>query len=318
MVCDPTTKVCRNPNQFDPCLPGGPSCNLIGDTNAASWVCVNPAPTNPQSSNQCWEACKNNGDCVLPFMSCDAIGIDHLCFYQYNSTCTPFSTCNGTGTNDGICYTIAPGGTNTPYQSCYQARTDGDGGPGTACNVNATRQNPGGFCDTSDICLAGICQPICDVTGAGGRTCSGANGLCLQDPAFGDQTGTTTPVTVLGACGVTCDFTDLGGSNCVTSDAGVASKCFPGVFGQFGYPDDGTGFCVAASTTPIALGQSCSSDGVHFDPCVAGTACIGSAAAGSTCTQLCTNVGLACTDGGTCLQINNGAGGAYAHVGYCG
>jgi hypothetical protein len=70
---------------------------------------------------------------------------------------------------------------------------------------------------------------------------------------------------------------------------------------------------VAAPATPLAVGQPCFGvDSNYFDPCVAGSACIGGTLQGFFCMQLCTNVGLNCADGTTCNSLNG-----LTHTGYC-
>jgi hypothetical protein len=294
LTCDLNFYVCRNPGFFDPCLPGGPACNAIGGTNTDNLVCVSYAPLQGVPP-LCLEPCQTNADCISPVQSCQTTNAGNFCFANSNPACSNyFGTCNAGGTNDGICFEITSGG--SAFSACYQATLDG-GGPGTACDVNASRQNPD-FCDTSDICLGGICEPICNTSGVD-HTCAGTNEVCVQDPNFGAG------VSVLGACTVSCTIDDPSGGGCVTTDAGVPNKCYPGGFYSSAFPDNGTGLCVAMPATPLNLGDACFGvDPQFFDPCGAGMACIGGTLNGFFCAQMCTNVGLACPDGGTCTSIN--------------
>jgi hypothetical protein len=239
-------------------------------------------------------------------MGCSATNGGNLCFSNSNPACTNyFGTCNSAGTNDGICVEVVVTGQPT-FSSCWQSNLNG-GGPGTLCDPNATRQDLSGFCDTSDFCTGGLCQPVCDTTGAS-HTCSGST-TCTETNVYGNASN-------LGTCEVACDFTTDAGTTCVTSDAGVGSRCLPQLF--VGLPGDtGQGVCVAAPPTPIQPGQPCSGvpglDTHYPDPCAPGSGCIGSPLNGYVCTPLCNNPGLNCADGVTPCNSLNGL----ANTGFC-
>jgi hypothetical protein len=301
LYCDPTNDVCRNPGQFEPCLPGGPSCNPVAGSNTDNQVCASQAPQDG-SPPVCLQTCQTNADCLWAWASCQATSGGNFCFSNANPDCTDyFGTCNAAGTNDGICVLISVG--TQSFASCYQATLSG-GGPGTACGINATRENPS-FCDTSDFCMGGICEPVCNTSGTD-HLCSGSNETCVQTQIYANAS-------VIGGCIIPCDIADLDGGGCVATDAGVSTRCYPGgLFG--GFPDNGTGLCVAEPAAPLAIGQPCFGMASEYeDPCVPGAICLGTPAAGFFCTQLCTNVGQLCADGVTTCSSINGLN----STGYC-
>ncbi len=280
-VCDPFYGVCRQPAQYEQCVPGGPACQGISDTSVADLRCI----TFPDRGYaECLQACRETSDCVGITTACEGInGVQGTaCFGNYGCT-DYFASCDAEGFGDGTCVPVS---TSSGIQGrCQQAADDA----GAACDEHSTRQN-GGFCGRGDSCIAGLCTPLCN-GGSGGPGC--ASGNCVAGSATGD------PVDY-GICEQPCDFTDPDGGGCPSS-AEVPEKCIAAFMDSF--PDLGDGFCALAAPNPPGLGQSCTQqDPLHLDTCGAGQACAALRDSVVICVQLCKGPGThsTCPAGQSC------------------
>jgi hypothetical protein len=267
--------------------------------------------------NLCDEICNSTPDCVDPTTSC--IGQAGFCGTNACTSSQYYGACASSTTNDGLCAPLGAFGSPGFTGLCLQSATNGVGGPGTACSINANRQICG-FCDNADVCNSGICGAVCNSgttqTPAcpAGQTCVGAVGFWeIKDTQ--DYGGCVTP----------CDFTQLDGGGCGMSSANVPTKCLPGELLNYG-PATGTpvvDMCSPLAASAVPIGGDCSSAPASdaIDPCVQGAVCLGTTIGGtSTCMQLCedTEIGQTgaaggCPSGSTCTGINFGAGSCDAH-----
>ncbi len=341
LVCDISPNgFCRNPNLFDPCVQGGPACNGSLTTTSAI-VCSDPIFGLVGGDSLCVNVCETTEDCVDPWQSCLESQGYADCAYATSATgCaqnTPsdlLQTCDSASTNDGICLALGMESPSNSFGLCTQAFTDGDGGTGQSCNAGGNRQL-GGLCDTTDLCLGNTCGQLCNASMSAAASC-GAGTTCVPLLAvygIGIGPDPTNDAYTTGACATPCDFTLQDAGSCGVAGsgvnaAGVPVKCLPAEI--YGYtakevPD----FCMVGPTPDeaIALGADCTkaSFGNDLDPCVAGAICIGNAANGSTCLQLCEDKqigktgaagGCAAGDTGTALNFLGGATGS-THTGYC-
>jgi hypothetical protein len=249
----------------------------------------------------CTNECTLTEDCVLPWQNCIYV-VDQVyetCQYanavmDVNGVggCTAandwLQPCNAAGTADGICLVA---GTGDMFGLCTQAFTDGDGGPGAPCDNNANRQL-GGFCDTSDVCVGSICDPVCNAGTTKTPAC-GAGLACVPVmDIYGVNLGPdTTNAVTSGACVTPCDTTILDAGACEGVTDQEPTKCMPAEY--FGYaPNAYPDFCVGAAPAAQALpiGADCGNVviGNATDVCVAGAMCYAPVInATKTCQQLC-------------------------------
>ena len=307
LVCDISTSVCRAPQEFEVCTPGGPSCQPIAESTADDLQCVQVSlfTGNPYV---CAQPCALTADCVDPLTTCQKDGTTpgEFCFYSICSTY--FGTCPSSGANDGLCVPYL-NGTST-LGLCEQAALSG-GNTGSACLSGGNRQ-VGGLCDTQDFCVLGLCSAVCNAgTAAGGPSCAGLAGGPSCVPIL-NESGDADD---LGICSVACNFLSDAGGGCAPTDGGAPEKCFPQVL--FGLADVPTGVCVLGPTTGLAAGQPCNAEAA-IDDCADGSRCVlglFDGTAGAFCAQLCDLPGLSpggCNSGQTCVS-----GFASSSTGYC-
>jgi len=282
-VCDGFLGVCRDPDVFEQCVPGGPPCQGEADTSISGLQCIyRPA----RGFAECLQPCFETSDCVRFGDSCQQTsGVSGAaCFGNYDCT-DYFQACNAEGFDDGTCIPITT--SNGVEGICDQGAPDA----GPLCNHSLNRQE-GGFCDVGQVCIAGICNPLCNAgRGQGGPSC--ASGTCV---AF----GATSDPDDEGVCEKDCDFTDPDGGGCLAID-GTPLKCIAAF--EDGFPDDGEGFCAQAAANPPGLGQHCSQqDPLHVDSCGPGQACAALSDSAVVCVQLCKHPGgqSTCPAGKTC------------------
>ncbi|MHB1847049.1 MAG: hypothetical protein ACYCWW_19680 [Deltaproteobacteria bacterium] len=326
LVCDPNLQACRQPLEFETCLPGGPACRPLLDSTV-SLQCLSDRSN---GLTLCVQPCAATADCATPYASCQVGGTDtagnsySVCSYNIvpPAGCTDyFGSCPAAGAADGLCVPIFQAGFGS-FGLCWQAATDG-GALGDPCFVNATRAT-GGFCAAAGMCLGGVCAASCNAGTDGGPTCGpqtltdGGVGATQQcDPTQG-QSGNAADY---GNCSVACDFTSASGGGCVTTPEGTPEKCFP--MGFYGLPDSVTGMCLAAAPNPLPVGAVCNASALPadlFDPCIAGALCLGIPGQTSHCDQLCNGVGqpgAPCASGQTCTALSFGGGALPTHTGYC-
>lgn len=331
LVCDGTYGVCREPRYNvgfsfypEPCLPNGPPCQPIANSQAQT-VCA-PAP-NPDLGNAvadyCVQACQTTADCIDPETTCQPGPDGGGSFCSFWDSCQQsqfFGACDAEGQDDGFCYPVNFGYGVTGF--CTQATLDG-GGPEARCigSYAENRQN-GGFCDRADVCTPyGLCHPACNAGAAGddgGPGCP-AGQSCI--PFEGQQAYPTT----IGFCSVACDFTSLSGGGCGLDTSGVQEKCLPLDF--WTQQDVPTGFCVASSPNPIPVGQPCPNGEItdvtsSVDACAVGSMCLSlNPFLGAwTCQKLCDVVGAegfaGCSSGQVCCPVPV-PGAVPSHTGYC-
>jgi hypothetical protein len=283
-VCDPFLEVCRQPGEFEMCLPGGPACMGISDSAVGGLQCIEFSQA---GYALCVQPCQETSDCIDPAQNCQTVpdGQGAGCFGNFGCT-NFFGSCTADATGDGTC---VPAETSSGIQGlCYQSAAD----VGVSCDDEGNRQN-GGLCAVGASCVAGLCTDLCNagISGSGPACVSGA---CVGGSAQGD------PVDY-GICEQNCSFTEPDGGGCPSSP-GVPEKCVAAF--QDGFPDFGNGFCALAVADPPALGQPCSQqDPLHLDTCGPGQACAAQNGGSEViCVQLCTGPGTQsnCPAGQTC------------------
>jgi hypothetical protein len=324
LVCDPQYATCREPrynvgDNFaeEPCLPNGPPCQAIADSQAQA-VC---APLPGAAGDYCVQACATTADCIDPETTCQPSpsgGGSYCAFWNSCSSNQFFGACNAEGQDDGFCMPEDFGYGVTGF--CTQAAADG-GGPESRCIAGyADNRQNGGACDEHDICIPyGLCHPACNA----GTALDGGPGCPAGQDCVVYAGQNAYPVTI-GFCSVPCDFTSATGGGCGLDTSGLQEKCLPLDFwtGQ----DVSTGFCVASSPAPIAVGQTCPNGEITEvsavgDPCVPGAMCLSldPFLGAWTCQKLCDAVGTegiaGCSAGETCCPVPLGS--APAHTGYC-
>ncbi len=337
LVCDTTFHVCRNPELNDPCVQGGPACNPDNETTSPI-VCGDPiflTNINPLGLSACTFECQTTEDCVLPWQLCIASADNNPLFQDctYATNCAMTSPtdflqpCAAASSNDGVCLPIGFEQPSNSFGLCTQAFTDGDGGPGAACNLGGNRQN-GGLCDTSDICAGNVCSQLCNAGTLQTPGCgSGTTCLPVMD-IYGITLGPDPTVEqyATGACVTPCTLTEQDAGVCQPTAQGVPTKCLPAEL--FGYtPKEEPDFCGAGPTAAeaIPVGGDCSNVtfGNALDPCVAGAECYGLVGTPSTCLQLCADGQIGkkgaaggCATNDTCTGANF-SGTPSTHVGVC-
>jgi hypothetical protein len=305
-VCDESNEVCRDPQLFEPCQPGGPACEPFPQSTVPI-SCINLDVFG--DGELCLQPCSQTSDCADPLLFCDNTG-DAVVgggFCDADQCTTNFARCAAEATVDGICEPQGP-----QYSFCHQETADG-GTAGQACDVYDNRQR-GQFCAFPNICNSGICAPACNAGTSGvpgcatGTSCFGVQGI-NSDPAD------------LGACSVPCDFTSPDGGGCAQVTGGPVQKCLP----QFILTgvDSQIGFCVAEVPSPLGVGQDCPTEPSGLDGCAAGLLCLQpSLTQNARCFQMCNLVASSPGTGGcpanqVCTALNDGSGVQPTEVGYC-
>lgn len=243
-VCDASNQVCRQPQLFESCAPGGPYCEPFPDSNLST-SCLNLSTLG--DGDLCLEPCSETSDCADPLTNCyvAAETIVGGGFCNANQCASNFAKCAAQGAADGLCEPQGP-----LYSFCHQESLDGGGAVGQGCDFYDNRQR-GEFCTFPNICNSGICAPSCNAGTSGvpacaaGTKCFGVQGL-FSDPAD------------LGACSVACDFTSPDGGGCKAVAGGPSQKCLPELL--LTGTDDPDGFCSAEVAAPAGLGQACGTD----------------------------------------------------------
>jgi hypothetical protein len=312
LVCDLSNEVCRDPQLYESCIQGGPSCEPFPQSNVGN-QCINLNGIGDGDAGLCLQRCSQTSDCADPLTSCYAGYSAELggSFCDGTSCVTDFQPCESAAPGDGIC---EPEGTTSagPQSLCQQESADG-GTAGQACDLFNNRQR-GGFCAFPNICNGGLCLPACNAgTGAVPGCAAGTNCLGVQ--------GLTSDADDLGLCSVACDFTSPDGGGCAQAAGGPPEKCLPQLL--LGLPDAPTGFCVAEVASPTAVGQDCGSEPNGLDGCSPGLLCLqASVAENSRCLQLCNVVSSSPGTGGcsasqVCTALNYGGGVEPTNTGFC-
>jgi hypothetical protein len=291
-VCDGFIDICRSPGYGEPCVPGGPSCEAI-PLSTVQPQCV----TVPLVGSYCLQPCGATGDCVDATTSCLPVsGQMGACLGDF---CTNyFSGCAGSTPGDSTCLPFLLGSVTSGI--CFQG-----GDAGAFCSLYGNREN-GGMCAEGQQCMGGICQAVCNSGSQGSPSCDA--GSCL---AIGSGGGAE----IAGACTQSCDFTDPDGGGCGQL-FGRPTRCYPDF--SYGLLDDGKGFCVLESDSPLTVGESCTpGDGEIFDPCGTGLIC-GDVSGTVACTRMCKDIGHQgnCPAGQMCYRAK--VGGSFATTtGFC-
>jgi hypothetical protein len=287
LVCDSQTMICRQPLLFEPCLPGGPSCNQRSFSNAAI-SCVEV-----DGGHSCQQLCASTSECVSLTEACEPLGSNGgICGDPFAAMpcSTAFGHCTLSPGFDGVCL----------LGTCFQTATDG-GGEGAACRDwlytgSGSRQN-GDSCNFSHVCLLGLCDTLCN-------SGTGASPGCPNTRACVNDLGDPAQADSIGVCTLPCDYTSPDGGGCGRAQGGPPQKCVPRAF--VGAPDAPTGICVAAMENPITPGLPCDPNSI-VDQCGAGSGCvIPNSTLVPMCLLFCSNIGAACSGGGTCLAFNSG------------
>ncbi len=318
LVCSFATGVCRQPEEYQPCIPGGPACEPLPDSQT-TLQCVDLG-----ESSLCVQPCAIDADCVDPQSTCQAVqGVPgKACLFDFThpNGCTDYyGACPMENATDGLCFPFVFGeGGAAPqtYGICQQ--TAPSAGPGAPCLSGGLglgdffgggNRQQGGLCGQGLVCttsagsLTGTCAPICDPGTAAAPACAADAGTCLAiwgESLDGYDTG---------ACGVPCDY--------AAADAGCAAgeKCDPSLLLWGG--DSTFGLCVPGAASPIPEGSAC--DGfAALDACTAGTFCLQDQTGASRCARLCHLGGVgACPAGESCAALGLGGGSTSVYTGAC-
>jgi hypothetical protein len=331
LTCDSQFGVCRNPAEFDSCVPGGPACQPFADSTVTDLQCL-PFPEKYGGATTgygCFQPCGSSdtgagtADCVDSQTTCLALagtGSGSECYFNVNNCTDYFGPCNSTAVGDGTC--VPEDQQGQVFGVCFQATLSG-GTPGSACNYSDNRQN-GGFCNPTSFCLYGTCEANCNSGTSASLGCAqdaGAGVTVGCADLFGQGVGSSDPnATAEGVCSVSCNFASDAGGGCSTVDCNP-EKCLPPEY--FGLPDAPTGICVEAPAPSEAygVGQPCAQSDTLVDTCGQGQLCLGNGITlPFTCVQLCSNVGTSgqapCNPDQICTGLNF-TGVAAAHEGYC-
>ncbi len=319
LVCSSNGSVCRLPEEFEFCYPGGPSCAPLPNSDV-QLQCIG-LPFQLPNPNMCVQPCNTTADCVDPQATC--VGMQGVtgkfCFFdvQHQNGCTNYyGPCPMETGDDGLCFPFVFGeGTSQPqtYGICQQ--TMPDAGPGTPCLSGGLslasffgggNRQQGGLCDAKDVCdtsfssIEGLCQPLCDPGQPPGNTGS------IHVPTCGDAgtciaiVGETKDNYDTGVCGVACDFTAQ------SSGCPAGAKCDPDLLLMGN--DDPSGLCVPTAPHPVSLGGECDPYAAQ-DPCAAGSFCLSDTNGRNVCTAVCLLSGPStCPAGTVCAGINTGNG----------
>jgi hypothetical protein len=310
LVCNEFSGTCGTPPFGAYCAEGGAPCrdspdrDLFGQylRNAnVALECVQPTGFDAPI---CTQLCQSTRDCADPYGTCCVDCVPSSCGH-YPSTCIdPYGVCNAEGTADGRCEPLPPFG-----NFCVQANING-GGPGSACDDLANRENPA-FCDFADLCQFGVCVPTCNTSGD--PMCPSILQSCMPNPN-----------STYGRCITLCSLWESGG--CPTVNGGVPQVCAPALDAN-DLSEDSVGLCVAQQANPSPIGAACiPHHGANSlvsspSPCVAGTMCLNDVASNDwTCRQLCELAGGGappCPAGSTCHPIAVGPEIATTHIGVC-
>jgi hypothetical protein len=306
-VCDAANQVCRHPELFEPCTPGGPSCEPYPESNL-SLECTNLSSFG--DGHLCLQACASVSDCADPLTNCYTAAESTLGggFCNANQCATNFGKCAAQGAADGLCEPQGP-----MYSFCHQESLDGGGAAGQYCDFYDNRQR-GDFCAFPNICMSGICAPSCNAGTSGVPACAAGTQCYNVQGLFGDPAD-------LGGCSVACDFTSPDGGGCKQVVGGPPQKCLPELL--LTGNDSPYGFCSAEVPSAPGLGQACNTDPGGLDACAAGLLCLQPSVAQNTrCFQLCNVVSTIPGTGGcaanqTCTALNFGGGTQPTNTGYC-
>jgi hypothetical protein len=214
------------PEEIAPCSPsvgcqdGGPLTTGESD----NFVCA----TGFNTGDICLYSCGASTDCANISESCQQVGSDSICFYNYcdvndqGQLVGPyFNTCDATGTGDGEC--LSYGGVPPFGAVCYQ---NGSVAQGDVCNTYRTQGSNSSQCVFGQFCVPqadnqnlGVCMQLTDEPGVPiTHPCSDPSNLVWEDvigadfavcvPTCGD--GDTCPANL--ACQTTAG---LGTKGCV-------------------------------------------------------------------------------------------------------
>jgi hypothetical protein len=311
LFCSELSETCAVPSESFYCTEGGASCRdgpdrdhlgqYLRNANVAL-ECIQP--TNIDAP-VCSQLCQSTTDCVNPRETCCTDCVPRVCITNEDGCSDVFRACDAQGSGDGRCESDAPFG-----NLCVQANVDG-GGPGSACDDLANRENPA-FCDVADQCWFGVCVPVCNPSG---------------DPVCPDERQFCLPVhsSSYGVCLTICALWASGG--CPSIDGGVVQVCSLSLAVEANVVVDSVTVCVAQQADPAPIGGRCiPADGVdtlvsYPSPCVAGAICLNDVASNDwTCRQLCAlggRGGPPCPSGSTCKPISVGPGIATPSLGVC-
>jgi hypothetical protein len=277
LYCSELSSTCAVPADGVYCIEGGAPCRDGPDReiygqylqNAeVSMECIQPEGID---APVCDQLCESTADCASPYDSCCLDCVPKSCGFGLNTCSDVYGRCDAEGTADGRCESFAPFG-----NLCVQANVDG-GGPGSACDELATRENPA-FCDYADQCWFGVCVPVCSASG--NPACPSGSQFCIP----------SVPDSPYGACLTFCELWTSGG--CPAVDGGTAQVCLP----YFLPPTSGDSVdvCVGQQANPLPVGAACiPPTGPEIvvsypSPCVAGAICLNEVGSNDwTCRQLC-------------------------------
>jgi hypothetical protein len=319
---------CQFPVQFSACVVGGPACQPIANSSATNLQCLN---LQAAGGNLCLQPCVTASDCVDPLNGCYAAGDGKACITDFgpnvNTTCTKaYTTCNSSGTNDGLCVEFGVGnGQNALI--CVQEATDG-GGVGACCG-GGTRQS-GNNCAYPNICNGGLCAQVCDPNPPAGADagfpCDQTNG-----PQYCFFPGIATAGDVTGTCTPPCDALDLGDAGSCPAPTGgnPAQICNPAfLFDQSLDPtvsDTAVGVCSAAPAANVKVLDTGAVCNFPNTTCKEGTVCH-FGANDAFCRHLCSPVGSlpdggdnGCKAGETCFPFTwqNASQTKSTNIGFC-
>jgi len=316
---------CNNPPQGDPCTqiclqtPDDPRATTCENYYDGSQLCLPACTTDTdctgatafdqQSYNPplLTNYCVNNGG----GSACQPL----LCYNENNlvmqDASVLYKPC--TGYPDTLCEPQFSGDDSAVIGYCTAVRPGATATVGQACDETAGREATTALCGADAICLGGRCAAICDASQNGGK---GTPACPTSLTCISAQNVALTADYQVGGCSTPCDpFADAAHDECMNYCGGPPAKCHWIV----GDPNPGepSGYCGAALTNPVAVGQPCTPATV--DQCVAGAQCLLQSDGVTTlCTELCNVTAAAgspdsCRNGVACTVIGN-----FTKAGACG
>ena len=193
--CPPTASnaggagTCVLPEEIGPCAPsvGCQDGGTLTTGESDDFVCA----TGFSSGDICLYACSASTDCANISESCQTVGSDDICFYNYCDTNDQgqlvgpyFNACDASGTGDGEC--LSYGGVPPFGAVCYQ---NGSVAQGEVCNTYRTQGSNASQCVFGQFCVpqannpnVGVCMQLTDEPGVPiTHPCSDPSNLVWED-----------------------------------------------------------------------------------------------------------------------------------------